>query len=512
MNKKGFTLVELLAVIAILAILVIIALPNVLKMYNNAKKNSFLTEAKTLAQDVSSKYITESMKGNKLTTISNKQNSLDLSGRNIEYEFKLDSNGKIKSMIVSDGTYCVVTTGDYTNLKTSDISDKCSRSDLYKPVGTLSKRFYSISGNTDRTLVNSITFYSDGRVIADSDSYDVSEKQDKSVLMYIKQNSNNLYDISIVADGIIAFPENSRCLFQFARLDSSTGKYLGNLQKIDFNNSIDTSKVTDMSAMFQGGQMSTLDLSDFDTSKVTTMGYMFRDCTTPEIKSFNKFNTSNVTNMSNMFDGCGAVSLDLSSFDTSKVTRMDYMFDRSAATEVKGLENFSTNNLTDMSYMFSFSKIKQLNLKNFNTSKVTNMAGAFWGVQVPTLDLSNFDTSNVTDMNNMFLYSKITKILGLNKFNTLKVTNMSSMFGYTLVETLDLSSFDTSNVTNMSYMFFKSAATTLDLSSFDTSNVIYMDAMFGNSKATTGYARTQNDADKFNNSSGKSSGLTFTVK
>ena len=38
MSKKGFTLVELLAVIAILAILVIIALPNILKMFNNAKK------------------------------------------------------------------------------------------------------------------------------------------------------------------------------------------------------------------------------------------------------------------------------------------------------------------------------------------------------------------------------------------------------------------------------------------------------------------------------------------
>ena len=38
MNKKGFTLVELLAVIAILAILVIIALPNVLKMFNDSNK------------------------------------------------------------------------------------------------------------------------------------------------------------------------------------------------------------------------------------------------------------------------------------------------------------------------------------------------------------------------------------------------------------------------------------------------------------------------------------------
>ena len=35
MKKQGFTLVELLAVIAIMAILVIIALSNVLKMFND---------------------------------------------------------------------------------------------------------------------------------------------------------------------------------------------------------------------------------------------------------------------------------------------------------------------------------------------------------------------------------------------------------------------------------------------------------------------------------------------
>ena len=43
MNKKGFTLVELLAVIAILALIVIIALPNVFSMFNEAKKDTFLT-------------------------------------------------------------------------------------------------------------------------------------------------------------------------------------------------------------------------------------------------------------------------------------------------------------------------------------------------------------------------------------------------------------------------------------------------------------------------------------
>ena len=66
----------------------------------------------------------------------------------------------------------------------------------------------------------------------------------------------------------------------------------------------------------------------------------------------------------------------------------------------------------------------------------------------------------------------------------------------------------------MKSMFDNSKAITLDLSSFDTSNVTNMSYMFYNSKATTGYARTQADADKFNNSSDtwKPSSLTFIVK
>ena len=56
MNKKGFTLVELLAVIAILAILVIIALPNVLKMFNDSKKNSFINEVREVFKIFKAKF------------------------------------------------------------------------------------------------------------------------------------------------------------------------------------------------------------------------------------------------------------------------------------------------------------------------------------------------------------------------------------------------------------------------------------------------------------------------
>ena len=92
------------------------------------------------------------------------------------------------------------------------------------------------------------------------------------------------------------------------------------------------------------------------------------------------------------------------------------------------------------------------------------------------------------------------------------VTNMSYMFRSSRATQLDLSSFDTSNVIDMGGMFYDSRATQLDLSSFDTSKVTDMSHMFAYSRATTGYARTQDDADRFNGSSLKPSGLTFVVK
>ena len=126
MKNKGFTLVELLAVIAILAILVIIALPNVLKMFNDSKKNSFLTEAKTVYSEVSKKYISESMKGNKLTYISSEDDTkLDMTGKSLKYCVLLNADGSVKSMKVSNGEWIAeLPSGKkITDLKSSDLKD-----------------------------------------------------------------------------------------------------------------------------------------------------------------------------------------------------------------------------------------------------------------------------------------------------------------------------------------------------------------------------------------------------
>ena len=401
--------------------------------------------------------------------------------------------------------------------------------------GTLKNRFYEESGMTDRGVVKSISFYSDNRVIDGAESYDVSEEQNGSVKMYVKQNgeNNSLYDLTIVGNGIIAFPEDSSNLFSFYVHVPCRGP-LSNLTLTEFNNSIDTRNVTNMSGMFSISAATTLDLSNFDTSNVTSMENMFSisAATNLDLSNFDtsnvtdmswmfswteattinvsSFNTSNVTSMENMFSNSAATTLDLSSFDTSKVTDMSYMFSGSEATTLD-LSNFDTSNVTNMSNMFSSSVATTLDLSSFDTSNVTYMSGMFSGSKATTLDLSNFDTSNVTSMENMFFSSAATT-LDLSKFNTSKVTNMSGMFSDSKATTINVSSFNTSNVANMRIMFSNSKATTLDLSSFNTSNVTDMSWMFSNSNnLKTIYASSKYNTSKVASSTNMFNGCTSLV-
>ena len=48
MNKKGFTLVELLAVVAIIGILSLVAVPNIIGIVDNIRKDNMVDDAKKL--------------------------------------------------------------------------------------------------------------------------------------------------------------------------------------------------------------------------------------------------------------------------------------------------------------------------------------------------------------------------------------------------------------------------------------------------------------------------------
>lgn len=62
-NRKGFTLVELLAVITIMAIIAVIATPNIISLLERSKKTDFVTDAKEFASKANYMFKQREMKG-----------------------------------------------------------------------------------------------------------------------------------------------------------------------------------------------------------------------------------------------------------------------------------------------------------------------------------------------------------------------------------------------------------------------------------------------------------------
>ncbi len=59
-NKSGFTLVEIVIVIALLGVLLLLVVPNIIDRFANAKKNMFYNDVLTLFTNASSTYISRS--------------------------------------------------------------------------------------------------------------------------------------------------------------------------------------------------------------------------------------------------------------------------------------------------------------------------------------------------------------------------------------------------------------------------------------------------------------------
>ena len=125
-NNKGFTLVELLAVIAIMAILLIIALPNVLKMFNESKEKIFLTESKSIFKEA----INQTIKDRNFSDViycksmNDEVNPLDMSGRDIYYYIKANVNDNTGTIIVWDNERYAKYKGDKLDPSVLDNAEK----------------------------------------------------------------------------------------------------------------------------------------------------------------------------------------------------------------------------------------------------------------------------------------------------------------------------------------------------------------------------------------------------
>ena len=128
-KKKGFTLVELLAVIVILAVILIIAMPKISDVIKNSKESSLETTAKLIASQAEKKYTENQVLDNSSTIKCSdvvKLNEKDYGPCNITF----DDKGNAKVTIVGKGKFEGMAVCN-ANKNSATVSSDCSTDAKY---------------------------------------------------------------------------------------------------------------------------------------------------------------------------------------------------------------------------------------------------------------------------------------------------------------------------------------------------------------------------------------------
>lgn len=518
MKKRGFTLVELLAVIAILGILVTVISVAVLKIYNSSVEKTMEVQNKNVKRAAATfleDYCIDPVDGsfvcpetyenryyNKFVCLGDlRKDTKNSYIEKVTYKgdecngviiFTADEEGELT--IPNPYLYCKWNEKeeiyDYMTNPTLDVSD-------YEVCGIKQPK---VEG--ELTAPDAVYCHFDGDLTQGAEfvkgSYTYRYKQEVSIV----ENREPYYDSKKYDEsGHNGFTYDNN--HSVTRLSSSSRyyfyyeKYWKNISDDGWGVSYTgdpTKKNTDAMCTY------------INDKPVVSMSYTFLDVPLQNV-ALNKINTRTVKNMSftfaNTFNYYRAVAnynnssniiklefdpyylyrngiLDLRSLDTRNVINMSGMFYGNPYGKII-VSSFDTRKVKDMSYMFTNTYLNSLSVGNFNTSNVTNMMGMFADSRISTtLDLSNFNTSKVTDMSRMFSDYYGSKITGINKFDTSNVTTMSYMFSDIYIgDVIDLSNFKTDKVVDMSGMFYRTDLSAVSgIENFNTSNVTDMSSMF----------------------------------
>ena len=122
MKKKGFTLVELIAVIALLSIIMLLIVPNVANYLNSSKKTLFYDNVVNIFKSATTTFMYQDDPTN--TTFSNNGVKLDVDVESeYVYTIKVNNYGEVISIDVNNGVYSY-------NKSSSDINEGLNKSDI----------------------------------------------------------------------------------------------------------------------------------------------------------------------------------------------------------------------------------------------------------------------------------------------------------------------------------------------------------------------------------------------
>lgn len=364
--EKGFTLIELIVVIAVIGILVLLALPNILGKVETARLAQIKNDIKTHENSIESKRINESdfIENWGIVNIDELNTKID---KNEIYNKK----GKVKSHLPKENYY-KIPVEENIGIKTK-----------------LKGSFY--------VSQDGLVYYENGKLDSDSSNNEGNVEADENDFVWIEDVDNFHPDKAYVGlngkKGYFKYKNSGKKVLKIPNVIqgvpmTSYFYMFEGLEIDDFKVISDNENIVDLHSAFYMAKIKSLDLSKLNVSNVRYLGSMFY-----------------------MFEG---TSLNLNNFKTPKALEMNDMFTFSTVQEAD-FKDFDTSNVKSMYATFSASKFKSLDLRSFDTSNVTNMKEMFLSSYATSYDLSSFNTSNVTNMYLMFGQTKA-KYLDLSTF------------------------------------------------------------------------------------------------
>lgn len=353
MNKKGFTLVEVLSVIVILSLIIVIVATKGFGAFNNTKDK---------IAELNNKAVEEGLELLKLD-IENCNDELDndvyngIFGKNSCQEMMDNINGYeislgtlIEKGYVEGAGVEEINNKEYQTYSTvvqKDENDKVSF-DEFKTTELIAYMQKDIlKGNVAKEKIVKIEFvnYVDNDAVQ---KWDITTgSSNEKVYAWVEDVGTDTYNLYVGSKGKIYAPSDSSWMFS------------------DYNN------------------ITYINLNNLDTANVKTMYAMFMNCNNLKNVTFAKnFNTANVTSLGRMFQNCSSLEkLDISKFDTNEVTEMGAMFEScSKISEIKFGDKFIVNPSTSMGWMFyNCNSLEELDLSTFKSDNNTNVSNMFYG-------------------------------------------------------------------------------------------------------------------------------------
>ncbi len=534
LKKRGFTLVELLAVIVILAIIMIIAIPNVLNVTEQAKRKTFVEFAGKIRNTAEQEIVKSELNGTSINTEcfifditkdfelstgdfkgyillkkESNQNKYYISMYNEQYMLVaynitdgVNYKGKKQSMEKALENYNEERADELSieylcNFACTSCSYQSHESDSENGIETIAGDYSKIKGatilKTGPEVSEIFNNISGGRenIISIKEADTLDENANKVTITLNDGSSKDNPVYVWFSSGILYFYTDATAIY----LNSDSSSLLSNMSNVtdlsSFINRVHVENVKSMQNMFRSDKtIKTIDLSSWKTTSLTNMQEMFINCTSLENLIINNLNTSKVTTLNNTFDDCESlVSIDLSKWNTENVKDLRALFKECKSLLNANIGNWNTKNVTRIDGLFNNCKsIKTIDIGNWDISNVTKFGnedgslGPFANcLNLENINLSKWNTRRVTNLANVFLRCQALKTLDVSNWDVSRVTTMKGMFQETKALTnLDISNWNTSSVTDMSYMFSNSNINGLNLSKWNTNNLTNIESMFFN--------------------------------